>query len=240
MKRLFLPFVFFGLFAVGLVPIAAQTPVVASCRVGVQAPAFGFWTWAPHSTVKVYILTADFHPDELSFLLAPLDNWNSVLQATHSGVKFLYLGATSAPLYCENCLTIMRGRVFDKTRRHATELRTYSANRDQIMTFASIVIDPMLTNPKALTNAIAHELGHNLGLLDCFTCKQKSTVMNQFKVVNVSNGMEGPTACDIAQVRAAYKEVAIRVRPSPQPGQLLRDEGEEPIDDDTTIAVPKP
>jgi len=108
------------------------------------------------------------------------------------------------------------------------------------MTYASIVVDPMLTNPKALTNAIAHELGHNLGLLDCFTCKQKSTVMNQFKVVNVSNDMEGPTACDIAQVRVAYKELALRVRPSPQPGPLLQDEGEEPIDDDTQIIVPKP
>jgi hypothetical protein len=240
MKRLVLPFILFGIFAVAMMPIAAQTPVVAACRVGVQAPAFGFWTWAPHSTVKVYILTADFQPEELSYLLEPVHNWNSVLEATGSGVKFVYLGATLTPLYCENCLTIMRGRVFDKTRRHATELRTYSARRDQIVTYASIVIDPMLTNPKALTNAIAHELGHNLGLLDCFTCKQKSTVMNQFKLVNVSNDMEGPTACDIAQVRAAYRELAIRVRPSPQPGQLLRDEGEEPIDDDTPIVVPKP
>jgi hypothetical protein len=240
MKRVVLPFIFFGIFAVALMPIGAQTPVVASCRVGVQAPAFGFWTWAPFSTVKVYILTADFQPDELSFLLAPLHSWNSALEATGSGVKFVYLGATSVPLYCEKCLTIMRGRVFDKTRRHATELRTYSAHRDQIMTYASIVIDPMVTNPKALTNAIAHELGHNLGLLDCFTCKQKSTVMNQFKVVNVSNDMEGPTTCDIAQVRVAYKELALRVRPSPQPGQLLQDEGEEPIDDDTPIIVPKP
>jgi hypothetical protein len=240
MKRLALPLIFFAIFLVALMPIAAQTPAVAACRVGVQAPAFGFWTWAPHSTVKVYILTADFRTDELSYLLAPIHNWNRVLAATGSGVKFVYLGDTSAPLYCENCLTIMRGPVFDKTQGHATELRTYSAHRDEIMTYASIVIDPRLTNPKALTNAIAHELGHNLGLLDCFTCRQKSTVMNQFKVVNVSNDMEGPTACDIAQVKAAYRELAIRVRPSPQPGQLLRDEGEEPIDDDTPIVVPRP
>ncbi len=240
MKRLALPLIFFATFLVALMPIAAQTPAVASCKVGVQAPAFGFWTWAPSSTVNVYILATDFQTGELPYLLAPIHNWNSVLEATGSGVRFVYLGATSAPLHCENCLTIMRGSVFDKTRRHATELRTYSAHRDQIMTYASIVVDPMLTNPKALKNAIAHELGHNLGLLDCFTCKQKSTVMNQFEAVNVSNDMEGPTACDIAQVRAAYKELAIRIRPSPQPGQLLQDKGEEPIDDDTPIIVPKP
>jgi hypothetical protein len=59
-------------------------------------------------------------------------------------------------------------------------------------------------------------------------------------VVNVSNDMEGPTACDIAQVGAAYKELALRVRPSPQPEKLRRDEGEEPVDDDTPIVVPKP
>src|SRR6185503_13129547 len=119
----------------------------------------------------------------------------------------------------------------DKVKRHATELQTYSARRDQIMTWAHIVIDPVLTNPKALTNAMAHELGHNFGLFDCYSCKDKSTVMNQFKSVNVPNDMEGPTECDIAQVRAAYKELAVRVRPSPQILEVV-DEGEEPEDDD--------
>src|ERR1700730_11556844 len=143
---------------------------------------------------------------------------------------------------CNNCLTIMRGKGFDWARRHATELRAYSARRDQVITYASIIIDLTLTNPKAMTNAIAHELGHNFGLLDCYTCKQKSTVMNQFKTMNVANYMEGPTACDLAQVKEAYKDLKAHPRPSPTlaGSSIPTDEGEEPVDDDTPVVTQKP
>ena len=133
----------------------------------------------------------------------------------------------------------MRGPVFNKVKRHATELQAYSAQSNQIMTWAHIVIDPVITNPEALINAIAHELGHTFGLIDCYSCKSKSTVMNQFKTVNEPNDMQGPTACDVAQVSAAYKELSIRVRPAPIIVEGV-DEGEEPLDDDTPIVVRKP
>lgn len=222
----------------GVVAVA-QTTDTRPCRVGRDAPAFGFWTWAANSKIKVYIITKDFDPSDLAYLQKPFVNWNAVSEVTGSGVKFEYQGDTSAPLYCENCLTIMRGQVFDKLKRHATELRTYSARRDQIMTWAHIVVDPLITNPNALTNAIAHELGHNFGLVDCYSCKSKTTVMNQFKVVNVPNGMEGPTSCDLAQVKLAFKELATRLRPSPKVDEVV-DEGEEPEDDDTPVIIRKP
>jgi hypothetical protein len=239
MKRLTSTSVLLIFFLTAMLRVAAQSPTLAPCKVGVQAPAFGFWNWKSQSTVRVYVVTGDFRDDELPYLLVPIENWSAVSEATGSGVKFTYAGTTAAPLDCENCLTIMRGPVFDKTRRHATELRAYSAHRDQIMTYATIVIEPALKNLIALSDAIAHELGHNFGLLDCFTCKQKSTVMNQFKSMNVANAMDRPTACDIGQVRLAYKELATHVRPSPQTARLA-DEGEEPIDDDTPVVVPRP
>jgi hypothetical protein len=133
----------------------------------------------------------------------------------------------------------MRGSVFDKAKRHATEIKAYSLHHDQIINYASIIVDPVLTNRQALRDAMAHELGHNLGLLDCFTCKPKSTLMNQFKQLNVPNNVSAPTSCDIAQVRLAYQELKVRVGPSP-PARRLIDQGEEPVDDDTPIIVPKP
>jgi hypothetical protein len=162
-----------------------------------------------------------------------------VADQTGSGVKFEYQGSTERELSCESCLTVMRGPVFDKARRHATELRAYSLRHDQIISYATIIVDPVLTNPKALRDALAHELGHNLGLLDCYTCKQKSTLMSQFKVINVPNDMAAPSSCDIAQVKQAYQELKVRVRPSP-PKRNTIDEGEEPVDDDTPIVIPKP
>jgi hypothetical protein len=133
----------------------------------------------------------------------------------------------------------MRGRVYDKSTRHVTQLRTYSVGGDRIMAWAHIVIDVSLTNRDALTNAVAHELGHSFGLLDCYTCKSKTTVMIQFKEINTSNGMTGPTECDVEQVRAAFRELAARMRPEPKQ-ETAEDEGEEPVDDDTPMVVKKP
>jgi hypothetical protein len=208
-----------------------------ACRIGNQAPAFGFWMWPPNARVQVYVRFADFDSEQLPYLLEALQNWNRASEQTGSGVKFEFQGNTAQQRSCENCLTILRDRVFDKSKRHATELRAYSARDNGIITSASIIVDPVLTNSKALLNALVHELGHNLGLLDCYTCKRKSTVMNQFDAVNVSNDMETPTSCDIAQVRQAYKDLKVRnsalvKRPIPE------DEGEEPVEDDTPIVEP--
>jgi hypothetical protein len=218
---------------------AAQTQTPLQCEVGVRAPAFGFWTWAPGAHVKVYIRIPDFTAAEIPYLRAPLQTWDAAHEQSGSEVRFEYQGTSLEPMRCVNCLTIQRGKVFDRTRRHATELQAVSIQNNQVITYASIVIDPVLTNLEALTNTMAHELGHSVGLLDCYTCQQKSTVMNQFKTVNVSSNMEGPTACDLAQVQAAYRELKIHPRPSP-PALIASDEGEEPVDDDTPVVTRKP
>jgi ubiquitin C-terminal hydrolase len=193
--------------------------------------------WGPNARVQVYVRSTDFDSEQMPYLLAALQNWNHVSEQTESGVKFEFQGYTAQQRSCENCLTILRDRVFDKTKRHATELRAYSARDNRIITSASIIVDPVLTNPKAILNALVHELGHNLGLLDCYTCKRKSTVMNQFKALNVSNDMETPTLCDVAQVRQAYKD--LKVRNSALVRKLIpEDEGEEPVEDDTPVVVP--
>ena len=218
---------------------AGQMPSRTPCKVGKDAPGFGFWSWASGSTIEVYVLAADFDSNELPYVVKPLQNWNAVANASGSRVIFNHAGFVEAPRYCDNCLTIMRGPVFDKVKRHASELRAYSARDNQLMTWAHIVIDSTLTNPRAITNAVAHELGHSFGLLDCYSCKHGSTVMTQFKSLNQPNEIEGPTTCDIAQVNAAYKELAVRFQPSPKK-KVVVDEGEEPVDDDNPVIVLKP
>ena len=209
------------------------------CRIGHQAAATGFWTWAAHARVQVYIRSADFEPEQVTYLLTALKNWNDASEQTASGVRFEYQGNTEQRRACENCLTILRDRVFDKVSRHPMELSAYSAADNQIITTATIFVDPVLTNPRALLNALVHELGHNLGLLDCYTCKRKSTVMTQFEALNESNDMEKPTACDMAQVKRRYKELKEIVRESAASRKpIVVDEGEEPVDDDTPVVVP--
>lgn len=220
-------------------PVTAQKQgALTPCQVGRNAAGIGFWTWPAAAHVKVYVRMKDFRQDEVPYLLSPLEKWNSVSEMTGSGVKFEYAGATAEQLDCQRCLTIMRGQVFDKRKRHVTETRAYSVHRDQLITYASIVIDPSLTSLRALSNAVTHELGHNLGLLDCYGCRKNTTLMGGFTALNVANDLDAPSSCDIDQVRQAYVELKMRIRPSPVLAKI--DEGEEPVDDDTPIIVPKP
>ena len=221
-------------------PATAQKETALTlCQVGRNAAAIGFWTWPPGAHVKVYLRVGAFQREEVQYLLAPLHNWNATSEITGSGVKFEYSGMTAEELTCENCMTVMRGRVFDKTNRHVTETQVYSLHRNQIITYAAIVIDPSLTNSQALSNAVAHELGHNLGLLDCYKCRSNTTLMGGFTALNVPNDLEAPTSCDIAQVKQAYTELRVHLRPSPVNAKRA-DEGEEPVDDDTPIVIPRP
>lgn len=218
---------------------AQQAGFVNQCQIGRQAAATGFWTWPANARVHVYIRSKDFNGKQFSHLLLALDNWNKTSDETGSGVTFQYRGDILVERTCDNCLSILRSRVFDKTARHATEIRATSRDDTQVITWATIAVDPVLTNAEALLNAIIHELGHNLGLLDCYSCKAKSTVMNQLEALNVPNGMEKPTACDVAQVRQAYEQLKARVQASPTAGNLIPvDEGEEPEDDDTPVVMP--
>lgn len=217
--------------------IAFSDEPVLPCRVGRDAPQIGFWTWPSQTKVSVHI-SPDFKDKEIPHLTKALDKWSDVSELNGSGVVFKYAGRTTELVKRQNSITIIRGEVFDTKRRHVTELRAVSLNNNQLISYAVIVIDPKLTNLKALTEALGHELGHNLGLLDCYNCKAKSTLMSKFERINAANNLSQPTPCDIAQVKRAYAELRVRVRPSPR--NLTEDEGEEPEDDDTPIVVPKP
>ena len=209
---------------------------VADCKVGTRAAATGFWTWQPDSQVNAYILQSDFSKEEIPYLMRPIQLWDAVWQSTQSKVRLTYAGTTLTPRECENCLTISRGNVHNKKTRHGSEIRAFGVNGSRIIHHAFIVIDPRLKTFESLTNAMAHELGHSFGLQDCYNCKDRSTVMLKFSGFNASTGMEGPTGCDVAQVKKAYAELKQRYRPV----VVQEDEGEEGVLDDTPLVIPEP
>lgn len=216
------------------------------CKTGQTAPPIGAWTWAENSHVEIYVRIPDFAADEVLYMLTAIQNWDASHGENGSGVRFEYKGTVSEGRTCGNCLTIVRGKNADK--RHGAELRAFTRRNDHVIDYAWIVIDPSYTQPRILTSIVAHELGHSLGLLDCFECNRGSTAMGHFnttvkllsiKIADLSNAINGPTACDVKQVREAYKELIKSARSSaPVPSVQVVDEGEEPEEDDTPIVVP--
>jgi len=221
----------------------ANDRVAATCDAKIKAPDYSLPEWPENAKVKVYMVATNFIPQEIAAILTPLNNWSAVAEATGSGVTFVYSGTTAEPQDCLNCLTIMRGRVHDN-HKHAAELQASVIQGEQTILHARIVIDPVIPNLTALTNAVAHELGHNFGLRDCFECHGHSTVMS---LIRTSDGFTGPTSCDVAQVRRVYEHVRMQAaeakkhQPPPQIAKVVPvDVGEEPVDDDTPIVVKKP
>jgi len=62
--------------------------------------------------------------------------------------------------------------------------------------------------------------------------------MNKLKQMNTSNDMEGPTLCDTAQVKDAYKQLRIRVGQAPVMTKDPVDDGEEPVEEDSPVVLP--
>jgi hypothetical protein len=225
---------------------AQSAKSAAVCRAGETAPLTGSWTWAENSHVQVYVRIPDFAENEVPYMLVAIQNWDASYLENGSGVRFEYRGTVTEAKGCDACLTITRGETSD--RRHGAELHAFSKRVDQVIDYAWIVINPVNREAKSLTSVIAHEIGHSLGLLDCYSCNRGSTAMGHFKstlklfrteLVSLSKGVQGPTACDGAQVKEAYRELRIAVRPSPKAALLEpQEEGEEPEEDDTPIVVP--
>jgi len=219
-----------------------NSSVASACDAKVKSPDYSMPEWPEKAEVKVFTIAGDFNPEQLAAILTPLNNWSAVAKASSSQVTFVYSGQTAGSLDCLNCLTIMRGKVHDN-QKHAAELQAMVNPGEQTILYARLVIDPIIPNLAALTNAVAHELGHNFGLRDCFECQRGTTVMG---LIRSSNGLNGPTGCDVAQVRRVYDHLRmhateVKKRKSQQVVKIIPvDEGEEPVDDDTPIVSKKP
>jgi hypothetical protein len=244
---------FIFLLALGLMPggivngTAQAIRSEGTCVVRQTAPSIGSWTWAEMSRIEVYVLQGDFSADEVPPMLTALKNWDDSASENGSGVRFEYKGSVAERQTCDNCLTILRGQT--TVKRHGAELKAFSRKNNQVIDYAWIVIDPAIRKSEALTSILAHELGHSLGLLDCYNCPRGSTAMTHFnatlklfqlKIADFSNGMKGPTACDVAQVKAAYEELRSSPRPAPAAeasaeSAVAEEEAEE---DDTPVVVP--
>ena len=207
------------------------------CVAGRTAARFGFWTWPSHTSVNVYLRTPDFSEADGPAVETALQNWNRTSLENGSQVHFIFKGLTGMVSAAQGDLTLIRNPVYGKKERHLALLEAHSLRGDQLIDWALVIVDPTVRNGSVLTNVMAHEIGHSLGLLDCPKCHSGSTAMGLLKGADESNGIDGPTACDKSAVLAAYQELKLHVARAPLSSWTSEaaDVGEEPEEDDTPI-----
>lgn len=99
--------------------------------------------------------------------------------------------------------------------------------------YSTITINVGVTDATAFAHVASHEIGHLFGLADCGTCSANSTAMTlrQTSNLNEANGHEGPTSCDIAQMRTCTR---VFPTPTPTPAPAC----EPPIEDGEFLSCP--
>lgn len=177
----------------------------ARCVVGRTAPPIGFWTWPANTRVNVYLREPDFSLSDVSAVRLAVENWDRAAEETGSNVRFMFHGLTPETRTAQGSMTILRKAVFNKKQRQRALLEAHSRQQDRLIDYALVLVDPSVQNPGLLTNVVVHEIGHSMGLLDCFKCDSGSTAMGLLKAGDESNGIQGPTFCDRIEVLAAYQ-----------------------------------
>lgn len=183
----------------------------AQCVVGRTAPPTGFWTWPPDTRVNVYLRVPDFSQADVAAVKLALGSWDANASENGSNVRFIFQGLTRVTRNSRREITIVRSPVFNEKQRHRALLEAHSIHGDRFIDYALILVDPSVQDLDLLTNVIAHEIGHSLGLLDCPQCSSLSTAMGLLKSGNESNGITGPTSCDTRGVTSLYQTLKPRL-----------------------------
>jgi predicted Zn-dependent protease len=170
------------------------------CRPGKTSTEALGWRWKPNTHVRLYYLKNNFSAAEAEALSRAVNNWNSALKEIDSSIVFTTGGMSESVSEDNASITVMRG--IPKGKERLGEIKFYSmSNGVERMV---VVISPVVTDLDALTSLMAHEIGHSLGLADCYGCKRGTTTMAAFKDDNKGNDVYEPSECDKYVVTVGY------------------------------------
>ncbi|HEY0378605.1 MAG TPA: hypothetical protein VGC87_16945 [Pyrinomonadaceae bacterium] len=174
------------------------------CRPGkTSTESFG-WRWKPNARVRVYYLKGDFGAEETAAFARAVGNWNNALSEIDARLAFIDGGERETVAETDASITVMRG--VPKGKDRLGQLKLYSMSNGVMR--ATMIISPAVTDLDALTSLMAHELGHSVGLGDCYGCKRGTTTMSAFKDVNEGNDVYSPSECDKYVVAQGYADGA--------------------------------
>jgi hypothetical protein len=170
------------------------------CRPGKTSTEAMGWRWKPNARVRIYYLKDNFNRLETEAFSRAVANWNNALKEIDSHIVFILGGERESVSEDNASITVQRG--IPKGKDRLGQLRFYSMSNGVMR--ATMTISPMVTDLNALTSLMAHEIGHSLGLADCYECKRGTTAMAAFKEANKGNDVYEPSECDKYVVATGY------------------------------------
>jgi hypothetical protein len=164
-------------------------------------------SWSPSATVAV--VNDVVNPVPFTLVQNAVDNWSNELASLALCSVTFTTGAGSGQV-----INIKYGSIPpdprnpNKIARGITDYADASYLNGRLES-VPITINTAVTDPTAITEVIAHEIGHTVALLDCVKCGLHTTVMESGDVVssvNDSIGTPGPTGCDIFSILSALPD----------------------------------
>jgi hypothetical protein len=182
---------------------ASGTPAAMpkQCKPGKTSTQTLDWRWKPNTRVTIYYLKSSFTWAEREAFSRAVNNWNKALYEMDSRVVFRISGERESVAEDDASITVLRG--IPKGKHRLGQLRFYSMSNGVMR--ATMIISPEVTDLNALTSLMAHEIGHSLGLADCYECQRGTTAMAAFKDKNKGNDVYEPSECDKYVVAAGYR-----------------------------------
>src|SRR5205085_9318054 len=168
--------------------------------------------WPQNASVAVSISTS-ITTEHIVSIQNAFINWQNSSGNT-SGVTFVF---TNPP---PGALPFTVDRIQPSGGQGETGGQTNGTNR--ISAFTNI--DPQVTDPTAMTQVMAHEIGHTFGLDDCLTCAAGTSVMTLPPCCNFNEttiGRAAPSSCDVATANQVG-QYQPPPTPTPTPSQTPR------------------
>src|SRR3954454_9289911 len=173
------------------------------CQQGKTSTGLVSWRWNPRTAVKVYYRSGQFTDNDVISFAEAVSHWNSALLQTSSGIRFELKGETREDIVHGPSVLIVRGNPGGRDRVGDIKLQSIAnGSVHLIATISSKVVDP-----RGLESLLTHELGHSLGLADCYDCKKGSTAMTAFENMKEGTRVYAPTDCDIYTVSSGYRQL---------------------------------
>ena len=171
------------------------------CRPGKTSTEALGWRWKPNTHVRLYYLKSNFSGTETEALSRAVNNWNNALREIDSRIVFINGGERESVVEDDASIMVMRG--IPKGKERLGEIKFYSMSNG--VNRMVVTISPVVTDLNALTSLMAHEIGHSLGLADCYGCRRGTTTMAAFKDDNKGNDVYEPSECDKYIVATGYR-----------------------------------